>query len=415
MLTACLVATVITVATGSARGSRASRGAIQRLLDRRARAVITGDRDAFLATISNASTAFVARQKAFFDRVSTVPLGTYRLAAAWDRYGDLARPSDEARYPRADDVAIPVTEERYRIRGYDDEEAVEDQFFTFVREKDRWLIAEDTDLDDLTLYSSRHLWDFGARVVERVEQKNFLVLYHPCRGGRCPVREHDYLSLAATALDRVRNYWSLRWNKQLVFLIPDTQQELSRMIQATFSLDDFVAFAYSSVDVADGVDYTGHRIILNPEALEGRTREAVVAILAHEMLHVATRESSGPFVPIFVDEGIAEYAGYDADPSALAFFDSEAAGGVFDGRLPEDYQFTVGTGTDIYRSYQKAHSAVRFFVQRWGLKAFSRFYRTLGRVKIQPGTLEYHLSRALKRATGKDLDGFEKAWADSIG
>ena len=366
-----------------------------------------------MATVATDSEEFVERQEAFFDRVTELPLRSYRLVAAWHRYGDLVRPSDRAEYEGAEDVSIPLTEERYRIAGFDRAEAIEDMYFTYVRRDGTWKIAEDTDLDDLTLYSGRHLWDFGA--IEKARSEHLLQLSHPCRSGSCPSTSHDYLPLAEDALARVDRFWSAPWSDEMVLLIPDDQEELGRLIQATFDLDDFVAFAYSSVDVSRGIEYTGHRMILNPEAFEGRSDETVVRILAHEMAHVASRYSAGPFIPFFVDEGLAEYVGTAGDRSTLGFFNDDVAAGNFDGRLPEDYQFTVGPGVDIFRSYQKSQSAVQFFVDRWGLRAFVRFYRNLGARQIVPGTVSYHLSDALKEVTGLDLDGFEEAWADSIG
>jgi len=390
-----------------------SRSAIQDLLDARSRAITEGDRGAFLATVAPESGEFLERQEAFFDRVTRLPLASYRLVAVWERYGDLARPSDRARYRDADDVAIPLTEERYRIKGFDADDAVEDQYFTFVQRDGEWRIAEDTDLEDLTLYSGRHLWDFGA--IEQRRSEHLLQLSHPCDPDTpCPATAHRYLPLAERALARVARFWTAPWKRDMVLLIPDDEDELRRLIQATFDLDDFVAFAYSSVDVSDSIEYTGHRMVVNPEAFEGRTEETVVAILAHEMLHVASRYVAGPFVPFFVDEGIADYVGTAADPASLGFFSADVAAGRFDGELPEDYQFTVGSGTDIYRSYQKSQSAVRFFINRWGLRDFIRFYRVLGSKKVVPGTARYHVSRSLKKVTGLDLDAFEKAWADSI-
>ena len=348
----------------------------------------------------------MARQRAFFDRVTELPLASYRLVAAWDRYGDLVRRSDAAAYPGVDRVSIPLIEERYRIRGFDPKPAVEDTYFTFVKRDGSWLIAEDSDLDDLTLYSGRHLWDFGD--IEQERDGHLLQLSHS------GVTSHDYLGLAEQALARVERFWSARWHRNTILLIPDDEDELRRLIQATFDLDDFVAFAYSTVDLSHDIDYTGHRIIVNPGAFAGRSEETVTAILAHEMLHVASRHVAGPFIPIFVDEGIADFVGNAGNPSALGFLESEVASGVFDGRLPEDFQFTVGSGTDIYRSYQKSHSAIRFFVDRWGLAAFIKFYRRLGAQKIVPGTATFHVSRTLKKITGLDLDAFEKEWADSI-
>ncbi|MGH2806531.1 MAG: hypothetical protein ACRDKT_04570 [Actinomycetota bacterium] len=383
--------------------------AIEQLLERRATAIVERDRDAFMATISNASPAFRARQAQSFRRLSGIPLASFRYTVGWDRYGDLARPSDKARYDRADEVVIPVTEERYRIEGFDPEEAVEDTFFTYVKTGDGWLIAEDTDLEDLALFTGRHPWDFGSVVSERSD--HFLMLRHTCDA--CTPR-HDYLGLAEDALARAERYWTGPWHKRMVLVVPRNEIELARLIQSTFDLDNFVAFAYSTVDLADGVDYTGHRIILNPAAFEGRSSESMLEILAHELLHVATRDSAGPFVPIFLDEGFADYVGNDADPDALSFFDAEVAAGVFSGVLPLDYEFTVGSGTEIFRSYQESQSAVRFFIQRWGLRDFGRLYRDLGRVRIGPGTARYQIDRALGEVIGLGYEEFERAWADSI-
>lgn len=376
-------------------------------MDARADAVMDGDRAAFLATIAPGAEAFRARQEEFFDRVTDLPLASYRLVAAWHRSGDLVRESDRRKYRDAEDVAIPLTEERYRLRGFDRADAVEDLFMTFVKIEDRWFVANDTDTEDLAIYSGRHLWDFGP--VTQTERGRFLQLSHPG-----DVTSHDFIGLAEQASDRVARFWSPRWPRDMVLLLPSDAAELSRLLQATFELDDFVAFAYSSVDVSKGIDYTGHRIYLNPGAFAGRSDEQVVGILAHEMLHVATRYVSGPFVPIFVEEGIADFVGNEGDVSSLAFFESEVAAGNFDGAIPEDFEFTVGSGTDIFRSYQESQSAVRFIIERWGLRAFTRFYRDLGARKVVPGTANFHLSRALQKVTGLALDDFEREWADSI-
>jgi hypothetical protein len=120
---------------------RGSEGGIQELLDRRAAAVMAGDFDAFMATVADDSGAFVRRQRRLFERMTGVPLASYRLEARPDRFGDLATASVEKSYPEADAVSIPVTEERYRLEGFDTEEAIEDMFFTFVERDGEWLIA----------------------------------------------------------------------------------------------------------------------------------------------------------------------------------------------------------------------------------------------------------------------------------
>jgi hypothetical protein len=369
------------------------------------------DRAAFMSTVAGDSIEFVQRQRQLFEWMRGVPLESYRLVADWERYGDLARPSDVERYRDADAVVIPVTEERYRISGYDPQPAVEDMFYTFVRREGRWLIGEDTDVDDLTLYTARHLWDFDR--VTKLSSEHFLLLQHPCLPEiPCPSVGEDVLSLSEQALERVARYWRVPWHGKVVLLVPGSEEELRRMIQATFELDDFVAFAYSTVDRDHGIDYTGHRIILNPDNFIGRPASSSLEILAHELLHIATRSRSGPFVPLFVEEGIADYAGNDADPDALAFFNSDVSGGLFTGHLPEDFEFTIGSGEDIFRSYQSSQSAVRFFVERFGLGDLVRFYKRLGRVEVAAGTPRYHVDRALRDVIGLGYDRFQSEWSD---
>jgi hypothetical protein len=391
-----------------------ARAAIQDLLDARADAFLERDEDAFLATVSRSDPDFYRRQRRLFRWAAAVPFGSYRLVAHWDRYSDLARTTDLARYPGAERVAIPVTEERYRIEGFDAQEAVEDIFFTFIEEEGRWRIADDDDLEHVGLASARHAWDFGP--LTSVRSPHFLLLRHRC-GSRVGCQAGSgVLDLAEQALRRVNRYWDLPWRQRVVIVAPSTTKELARILQTTFDLDNFVAFAASGVDAERGLNYVGHRVLFNPESISDRPSSQVLTVLAHELLHVATRPHAGPFVPVFLDEGIAEYVGYDANPDALSYFNaSVVAAGDFDGRLPADVEFLTGGRTDIYTSYQEAQSAVRFFVDSWGLQRLQRFYQRLGDRAIVPGTTRYHVDRTLRSTIGIGLAGFEESWADSIG
>jgi hypothetical protein len=348
-----------------------------------------------------------------FRWAENVPLASYRLVAKWDLLGDLVRPSDRSRYAHAEDVAIPLTQERYRLARYDEREAVEDLFLTFVKEDDVWLVASDSDLAGVGLKSSRHLWDFGPIAERRSE--HFTLLTHPCTSETdCPSTADGLLPLAEQGLQRVERHWSAPWDQDVVLLAPTSSDELGGIIQATFELDDFVAFASSTVDVERDYDYGGHRVLLNPSSFAGRSPASVVTIMAHELLHVATRTSGGPFVPTFVEEGIAEYVGSDAGPSALAYVDSQLAAGGFDAALPQDWEFLTGSGTDIYASYQEALSAIGFLVERWGPDSLVAFYRRLGRPAVAAGTTSYHVDRALRATVGVGAQRFERLWADSI-
>ncbi|MDQ3752656.1 MAG: hypothetical protein M3333_07165 [Actinomycetota bacterium] len=385
--------------------------AIGLLLERRAEAVRARDKGAFMATVDPASSEFVNRQSRLFDAMQSIDFASYRLDANWERLGDLVRPLDRAKYPGVEDVVIPLTEERYRIDGFDPEEAAEDLFYTFVKRDGEWLIAEDTDLDDLALFSTRHLWDRGR--LETRRSGHFLQWQHPCAGSDCLTLGAEFLPLAERGLARVDEYWHGPWTRQVIVLVPASQGELRRMLQTSIDLDNFVAFAYSTIELEHGIDFTGHRIILNPNAFEVQTSERVFTILSHELAHIATRNSSGVFIPTWVEEGFAEVIAYDRNPSALGFFRTRVEAGQFDERLPDDFEFTTGDGTDIYMSYQEAQSAVSYFIQRWGLDRFEVFYVRLGSVGISPGTTRYHVDRALRETVGVSLKEFGSAWAQA--
>jgi hypothetical protein len=379
----------------------------------RSKAVLAGDKRTFMSTVSHGSADFVRDQARLFAAITRVPLRSYRLRAVWARYGDLARATDRARYSGAQRVAIPVTEERYRIQGFDGPAVEEDLFYTFVEQGGRWQVASDSDLNDLGFESARELWDFGPVSVRR--SRHFMLLSHPCSAPiGCARLPSDVLGLAETALRRVDRYWQRPWRHRIVISAPTTDAELTRILQATFDVNKFVAFAYSSEDIEHGLRFIGRRIILNWHALANRSSGSVLTILAHELTHVATRSSSGPQIPTFVEEGIAEYVGYNAQPSSLSYLDSVVSTGGFDGKLPRDYQFTTGSATEIFLSYQKAESAVGYFIQRWGLDRFVRFYRGLGRQRVVTGTARWHLGHALQQTIGIGFARFQKEWASSL-
>jgi hypothetical protein len=383
------------------------------MLNARAAAVMSGDKHAFMSTVASDSPGFLRRQARWFTAVSKVPLQSYELTAAWSRYGDLVRRSDRVAYPRAERVAIPVTEESLAIRRFDDRPVEDDVFYTYVERNGRWLVASEGDLDSLAMKSSRQLWDFGPVSIQR--SKHFLLLTHPCSAPiGCARLPSNMLELAEKALTRVDRYWPLPWRHRIVIAAPTTTSELKRILHATFDVNKFVAFAYSSEDVEHGLKFIGRRIILNWRTIANRTSDSVLTILAHELTHVATRNSSGPQIPDFVEEGIAEYVGYNADPGSLGFLDSVVQSGGFDGKLPRDYQFTTGSGRDIYLSYQKGESAVRFFIDRWGMARFVRFYRRLGRQRVVVGTPMFHLDQALQQTIGVGFTQFQKLWASTL-
>lgn len=388
------------------------------MLDRRAAAVLSGDRETFLETVSAGSAAFVRRQERLFEGLQSLPLESYELVADWDRAGDLARASDRRSYPDADVVSIPLTEERYELEGVDPRPALEDLFFTFVEVDGTWSIAADDDLEEVGLFSARHLWDEGPVTVE--EQGRFVLIGHPCEGAgsagrRCARLTPDFLNVAGRSLRNVEERLpQAPVPASVAVLAPGSEEELGRMLQVTYELDNFLAFATATVDTSRGIEFTGHRIALNWARLEGSSDEYLETIMTHELVHIATRAAAGPFTPFFVEEGIAEYVARMEDPSSLEPLEDAVSDGTFDRRLPADHDFRTGGPTEIFLSYKESQSAITFLIERWGERAFIEFYEDLGGRRAQAGTSRYHVDQALRSTIGIGVGRFERVWADSI-
>lgn len=378
---------------------------IQALLDRRSAAMIDGDRHGFLATMDRGSPGFARRQGRLFDGFQRLGLSEYRLDIGRRLWPELTTRREVARYGAELEPTVLHVEERYSIDGYDAQPALEDQYLTFVRRPSGWLVASDVDLDDLTLFSGRKLWEFGP--VGARESRHFLYVSHPDLLGAA----ETILSAAERALDRVAREWPLVWKKRVVILAPSTTEELGRLIQATFDLDVFVAFAASGVDRGQDWDLVGHRIILNWPNFSLYDDATQQAVLTHELLHIATREYSGPVVPVFVEEGVAEWITGRDSASVLA---GQVENGLFDRLLPLDHEFISGSDAVILSAYQESSAAVRFAAEQFGDDAVAEFYRELGAVRRSPGTWRYHVGRAMREAFGIGFDDFQKRWASWV-
>ncbi|MGH2734400.1 MAG: hypothetical protein ACRDKZ_02375, partial [Actinomycetota bacterium] len=239
VLVAALLVPLVPATAQMAEGD--PRAEIQALLIERARAVRSGDRRAFLATISRDNEKFFAAQRRWFDNLQTVRLASYELAVDWDLMGDLASASLRRRYGDAERVVLPVTRERYRIAGFDRGPITERNYFTFVERDGAWRIASDSDLADVGLTSARAPWHFGP--LRALRSRHILLLQHPCDSVRCPVLGGDFLGLAEEALRRVDARWRVPWSRRVVVYEPRSAEELSELLDVSFDTTNFIAFA----------------------------------------------------------------------------------------------------------------------------------------------------------------------------
>lgn len=379
--------------------------ALGALLEGRAAAVRAHDKDAFLDTIDQAATGFREAQANWFDRVVALPLSDYSMKPTLDEEGEFTRKRDVDRYGAP--TVVSGVEERYRIEGYDERPTLNLLVYSFVRRGPRWLVASDSDLDDLGLFSARQPWDFGP--VEIKKSDHFLLVVHPEEARFAP----ELLRLAEDALADVDRAWLRPWSRRVPIFVPSTKRELERLLGATFDVGNFVAFAVSSADTSEGFEIVGSRIILNRTNFLRHSPSGRRAILAHELLHVATRGAAGPFISAWVEEGLAQLTESAGRPDTR-FFRERVRAGKFDRRVPEDLEFLSGSGDDIFATYQEALSAMAYLVQRFGLERVGRFYEGYGSARVEPGTPRYHADRAMREVLGISFADLERDWAASV-
>jgi hypothetical protein len=370
--------------------------AVQAVLDAREDAIRSGDKDAFLATLDPAAPqAFVAAQGRLFDGLRTVPFSRYELIVRTDEIEDLSAGLAE-RYASADEVFLPPVEGRYRIEGADTTDALDGLFYTFLRRDGQWRIVSDSDLADLGLPSARNPWDFGPVTVHRTD--HFTVLFDR----RDRARALEVAGVAEEAYGRLAATYNRPLPDQFVFVLPHTVAQLRDMIQATFDLSNFVAFAAATVDRDRGWESTAPRIYAQEENLIQTPKPFQLQTLHHELIHAAAFPLAGPFVPSWIHEGTADWLASGRGDSA------EVDGS--DKILPEDYEFTTGGQNAIIAAYDESTSAIAFLADAVNDGAPLDLLVTVGEPRVAPGTSDHHVEVALRKIYGQGLAGFQAAW-----
>jgi hypothetical protein len=381
---------------------------VMALLEARSQAVIAGNEQAFLATMRGAKADFRNEKLTWYRRMRALPLGHYSLAFDQGEYSELTRQKD--REAHSGEVHVIQVKERIGFRGYDALYGAEDVFLTVVKGQNGWSVVADDDAEDIALQSNRNLWDFGP--VDHVEADGIMVVFHPAERDAA----NRMLGISRTARDAVKRLWPNTWREDgIVLMIPNTVDELARILQTTFDLSTFVAFAASSVDRAKGWDLIGPRVYLHWPNFRGYSTAFQRTILQHEFLHLAARELTGPYITSIMDEGVAQYYGEAAYNPPTPQLRTMVRAGRFDRHLAEDFIFTAGTPNEIYAAYEQANHFIAYIGDRFGRSAGARLYRDFAaQSPVAPGTWRYHLDRACRSALDLPYATLERDWARSV-
>jgi hypothetical protein len=292
----------------------------------RARAVLDGDRAAFMGVVDDARPAAVAAQRTAWQ--NTRQLDFERLSYTYDGVVEPDTPLSTPSF-----LAQVTT--TYQLRGFDTSPIQVDDGFTFVKNHGRWQLAgmngADSQFNSATLPVP---WEGAA--ISTYGDSSYLAIVDRGRGdlGRHIVALCHAASAASAAL-------------------LGTTEEVPTVVLATshargfkrFTGPDALAVTYP-LKTVDGRE-SGWRLVLNPAYVDRVVDDPVV--LTHELTHLAT-QTYLPYLPAWLAEGTAEYVGWHAHGglAAQAGARGYSSARVLPGLLPISSNFYLQHVEDNY-------------------------------------------------------------------
>jgi hypothetical protein len=368
---------------------------LPKLLARRAKAVLVGDRAAFLATLDRRQRVWSRQQTTLFARMRTVPFSAFSYKIT-DQH---ASPRLRRRYG-ADQVIQAQVQARYRFKGQDASPVLARDSFTFALTRAGWRIAGPGDSrqrgrDDV------EIWDGGP--VRTVRSARTLIVHHPGQGDLAQA----LLAVADHAYGQVGAAWTGRWERKAVILVPRDQHEAERLVGAS-NLSRVAAVASSSVESGAAERVLGNRIVVNTTNVDDYDTLNLQVLITHEMTHVATR-TLGDGVPLLLVEGFADWAALKPLGYPLAAtrpnLAAQVRGGRFDGALPGDGEFR---GRDAAVAYDEGSSFCLWVADTYGAATLQALYRQFAG-SDPPTTAE--LDRGFRRVLRSPRRAVEGRWA----
>ncbi len=275
------------------------------ILDRRARALRTGDRRLFLSDVYRGDERFVELQERYFHNLRQLPWETLEYDVLADRWN----PSfAEERWESS--AYIPFVRVRMQLRGFDEVPVVFTTGITFVQREGQWVVVSDTDVADQVRDGAQETpWDLTRIVVKRSE--NVLAVFDTDsakRSGQVMDALDDSVQVVSDALPS-------GWDGRVVVYATADKQVLSAFDYVPGSdVDGLGAVAFPVFAREQSRRVASMRFLVHPRSLELKG-PWLRAVLGHELTHVAlARRSSG--VPIWLAEGVAEYVGMQGMPRA---------------------------------------------------------------------------------------------------
>ncbi|MFF1302856.1 hypothetical protein [Streptomyces sp. NPDC058307] len=377
----CLLLASLVACGGRPTAMDTARADVQRVLDRRAAAVLERDK----AAIAETGAA------SWFEDVSAVPLASWAYKVTGVH--------------RTGATATADAELRYQVQGYDQAPV------TVARTLDlsldaagQWYVVREKPARK----AAQQLWDQGEVTVVRGRHSIVLGV------GQSGERLHSFADLADHAVPAVSDAWGTHWSRHVVVLVPKSLAGMAGLLGSPASSYRGIA-AVTTGETGAPPQAPADRIIVNPDAygLLGTLGRQVV--LTHETTHVATRGDTTAATPLWLSEGYADWVGYRGTGRTPAEAAPELEEAVSAGRVPAalpsdaDFGFS-GSASGLAMSYEGGWMACRMIADRWGEAKLGAFYRSVGTHEKRPGAVE----EAMAKVLDTDLKSFTAEWREYL-
>lgn len=387
------------------------RAGAQAVLDEWARALRAGDAAALPDLFDPAADpGFLDAEMRRAANLAQVPLSEFGYDIGFDP--EQSVPAGFADSLGASDVWAPTVYLRYAIEGVDAQSTRKPVALVLARRGDDWKLVSDAGIPGSGRETWRGPWDFGpvvTRTVPGADGRSSVVLGHPGQSAMVDLLAADL----GDAVEHVTQVWGEDWSRRALVLVAGSQEEFESLVGVSHSGSDIAA-----VSVSDAVDHrsrtaSGQRIVFSPESGDRLTDFTRVAVLRHELTHVAARAVTEDGSPMWILEGYADYVGYRGGEGTFGSIAPTLAAAVSaDGpptTLPADADFGAG-GDTARRAYESSWSLAAFVASEYGEQRLADLYRVLAQGKASDAQLDGRIRDVL----GVDADEFARSWGEWV-
>jgi len=373
------------------------------MLNRRAEALRSRDRAAFLDTVDDSDPRFRSAQATWFDNLSAVPFSAWSLTLGSRATAVVPQAARELANRLAGGSFAAEIDTAYRIAGYDNADQRYDRVYTLTPRAGRWYVTGAYDPADSPVH--RELWDVGK--VHVLPAQHGLIL-----GLDASWSLRTYADAVDRAVPRVDEVWGTGWSRQVLVEVTRTEDEMSAILGgAPSAYRQLAAVTRGELGTEEGSS-AAERIIVNPKAYRELSDVGRQVIMGHEITHVAARERTQPWTPRWLAEGFADYIGYRESGLSVRVIAQELAADVRSGyqpdALPTDTDFAA-TNTALAQSYEMSWLACRLIAERYGPDTLVAFYRAVG--SSGGGT---ELTKAFRDVLDTTQADFTRRWRDYV-